>query len=105
LQLLLPLCLGNVLDGGNGEDTADYTDRFRFNAANEGVDTITDFTAAQGDIIQILATGFGGGLVAGTLASNMFVSGAGVSAPTSGSQRFIYNTTNGDIKSGCTGLV
>ena len=81
----------DILTGGTGADS------FRFNAPNEGVDTIKDFTVAQSDIIQILATGFGGGLVAGTLSASMFVSGAGVSAPTNSSQRFIYNTTNGNL--------
>ena len=81
----------DILTGGTGADS------FRFNAPNEGVDTIKDFTVAQSDIIQILATGFGGGLVAGTLSASMFISGAGVSAPTNSSQRFIYNTTNGNL--------
>ncbi|HEY9690604.1 MAG TPA: Calx-beta domain-containing protein [Oculatellaceae cyanobacterium] len=100
IDTLTGMAGNDILVGGFGNDLltgGTGTDSFRFNAANEGVDTIKDFTVAQGDIIQILGTGFGGGLVAGTLSANMFGSGAGVSAPTNGDQRFIYNTTNRNL--------
>ncbi|BAY26846.1 hypothetical protein NIES2100_66620 [Calothrix sp. NIES-2100] len=79
----------DILTGGTGAD------RFHFDARTEGIDTIKDFSSGSGDIIQISAAGFGGGLAVGTLSSALFISGAGISAPTNGSQRFIYNSTNG----------
>lgn len=46
--------LGNdTLTGGLGADA------FVFDTPHEGVDTITDFSAAEGDKIQVSATGFG----------------------------------------------
>ncbi|PSF35404.1 hypothetical protein C7H19_16625 [Aphanothece hegewaldii CCALA 016] len=90
----------DILTGGTGNDTltgGDGADRFRFNAKDEGVDTITDFTSSLGDRIQISATGFAGGLVAGTLSSTRFISGVGVSAATNANQRFIYDTSNGAL--------
>ncbi|HEY9692138.1 MAG TPA: calcium-binding protein [Oculatellaceae cyanobacterium] len=85
--------LGNdSLTGGTGAD------KFRFNASNEGIDKIVDFKASESDIIEILATGFGGGLVAGTtLSANQFLSGAGVTTAGTADQRFIYNTSNGAL--------
>jgi Ca2+-binding RTX toxin-like protein len=84
--------LGNdLLTGGIGADI------FRFNAPNEGLDNIQDFKVAELDIIQVSAAGFAGGLVVGTLAATQFISGAGITAPNSSSQRFIYNTTNGAL--------
>jgi Ca2+-binding RTX toxin-like protein len=51
----------DLLVGGQGNDqlTGGYgADIFRFNNPNEGLDKITDFSAAQGDIIQVSASGF-----------------------------------------------
>jgi Ca2+-binding RTX toxin-like protein len=46
--------LGNdTLTGGFGADS------FAFDTPNEGVDTITDFSAAEGDKLQVSAIGFG----------------------------------------------
>lgn len=46
--------LGNdSVTGGAGADT------FAFNSLAEGIDTITDFSIAQGDRIQVSAAGFG----------------------------------------------
>jgi Ca2+-binding RTX toxin-like protein len=50
------------LTGGSGADA------FIFDFSNEGLDTITDFTS-KSDYLQISASGFGGGLVAGTAAT------------------------------------
>jgi hypothetical protein len=59
--------LGNdVLYGNTGAD------HFRYNAPNEGLDHILDFNMAEGDVIDILASAFGGGLTAGTDATGMF---------------------------------
>jgi Ca2+-binding RTX toxin-like protein len=100
IDTLTGMAGNDILIGGGSNDLltgGTEADSFRFNAYSEGVDTIKDFTTTQSDIIQILATGFGGGLVAGTLSSERFVSGAGISAPTSANQRFIYNNTNGNL--------
>lgn len=71
------------LTGGDGEDT------FRIDSPTSGVDTITDFVAAD-DTIQILASGFGFGedLRRGTLAADRFVLG---SAAQDSNDRFIYD--------------
>ncbi len=46
--------LGNdTVTGGAGADT------FAFGSPSEGRDTITDFSVAQGDKIQVVASGFG----------------------------------------------
>jgi hypothetical protein len=82
--------LGNdSLTGGNG------TDRFTFNAANEGIDIISDFSLSQGDSITVSASGFGGGLIAGTsITANQFVLG---STAADSFDRFIYNNTTGAL--------
>ncbi|AFY62725.1 calcium-binding protein [Synechococcus sp. PCC 6312] len=78
------------LTGGNGNDF------FRFTARTEGIDTITDFSKVSGnaDRIQVLASGFGGGLVVGTLAASQFILGT---AATSSTHRFIYNQSTGGL--------
>ncbi|MEH2114685.1 calcium-binding protein [Nostoc sp.] len=84
--------VGNdVLTGGDGADT------YRFTAASDRLDTINGFSGSSGDKIQISAVGFGGGLVAGTLSTNRFRSGAGITTANTTTQRFIYNTTNGAL--------
>ncbi|VEP16822.1 hypothetical protein H1P_50027 [Hyella patelloides LEGE 07179] len=53
----------NLLTGGGGNDTltgGNGADRFVFNSAAEGINTITDFSTAQGDKIEISQSGFGG---------------------------------------------
>ncbi|WP_310427157.1 reprolysin-like metallopeptidase [Chamaesiphon sp. VAR_48_metabat_135_sub] len=82
--------MGNdILTGGVGAD------RFHFNSKNEGIDRVTDF--ATDDKIGILASGFGGGLVAGAISANRFLTVNSDFAATSSSQRFIYNSTNGGL--------
>uniref|UniRef100_UPI003899CE0E hypothetical protein n=1 Tax=Pseudocalidococcus azoricus TaxID=3110322 RepID=UPI003899CE0E len=78
------------LTGGNGNDF------FRFTARTEGIDTITDFTKVSGnsDRIEVLGSGFGGGLVVGTLAVSQFILGT---AATSSTHRFIYNQSTGGL--------
>ncbi|QLE44154.1 hypothetical protein FD723_29420 [Nostoc sp. C052] len=81
----------DVLTGGDGADT------YRFTAASDRLDTINGFSGSSGDKIQISAAGFGGGLVAGTLSTDRFRSGAGITTANTTTQRFIYNTTNGAL--------
>jgi Ca2+-binding RTX toxin-like protein len=87
------------LTGGAGADSLTGgagADKFVFNNPNEGIDTITDFTLAD-DVINVSATGFGGGLTAGTLTGAEFLSGAGANTATGSLQRFIYDTTSGAL--------
>ena len=81
--------LGNdILTGSSGGDS------FSFNALNEGVDTITDFSVGNDDLF-VKGSGFGGGLVSGDIiTATQFVIGT---AATNTSQRFIYNATNGAL--------
>lgn len=87
----------DVLVGGLGNDTltgGSGRDRFTFNALNEGIDKITDFSVAD-DTIFISAAGFGGGLVAGSvIKATEFVVGP---RATSASHRFTYNPANGNL--------
>lgn len=81
----------NRLDGGAGADTlagGAGKDVFRFTAANQGGDTITDFAA--GDRLAFTARGFGG-LRRGALSATAFESLASSSAATTAQTRFIYN--------------
>ena len=85
----------DILTGGAGAD------HFAYDNTNQGVDTITDFSTAQVDLIQVSAsgTGFAGsGLVAGLLPGTAFFSSA-TAGPGSGdaNTRFIYNTTSGNL--------
>lgn len=93
--------LGNdTLIGGDGTDTligaggtdsltgGAGADRFAYTANNQGVDTITDFTIADGDLLAFTSAQFGG-LPLGTLASNQL-------APFENNiARFIYNPGTG----------
>jgi Ca2+-binding RTX toxin-like protein len=97
----------DTLVGGSGNDILtgrDGTDTFRYDSPSEGVDRIADFSS---DIIAVSAAGFGGGLIAGvTLTTDdgssggQFFPAPGVNSPNivaPGSNRFIYNTTTGDL--------
>ena len=94
----------DTLTGGGGNDSltgGTGADRFAYTASNQGIDTITDFTTADSDAIQISAsgTGFSGsGLNVGTLNATEFLSGAGATSATTAAQRFIYNTTDGGLR-------
>jgi Ca2+-binding RTX toxin-like protein len=94
----------DTLIGGNGNDTltggAD-ADHFAYTASNQGIDTITDFTTADFDVIQISASGpgfSGSGLTTGALLGTQFLGGPGVVAATDTDQRFLYNTTDGALR-------
>ena len=90
----------DVLVGGAGNDTlvgGNSADKFVFNSPNEGIDTIENFSIAQGDKIVIDANNFGGGLTAtiysgSPLLENQFHVG---SSATQSSHRFIYNDVTG----------
>ena len=93
--------LNNRIEGGLGSDNltgGDGQDRFVYNSAAEGLDTITDFSA--NDVLEINADGFGGGLEAGVLLNanpvdtGVFVSGNNPIALGS-SANFLYNTSSG----------
>jgi len=79
------------LIGGVGTDTLTGgagADRFAYTANNQGVDTITDFTIADGDLLAFTSAQFGG-LPLGTLASNQ------LAAVENNIARFIYNSGTG----------
>ncbi|MEG4108107.1 calcium-binding protein [Microcoleus sp. S13_C5] len=88
---------GDTLTGGAGNDQLTGgagADNFRFNSPNEGVDQIADFLVVD-DTIQVSATGFGGGLTAGSaIAASQFAIGASAQNT---SDRFIYNSQTGAL--------
>ncbi len=85
------------LTGGTGIDTLfgnAGADTFVLQNLAAHRDTIRDFAA--GDRIEVSASLFGGGLVAGSLAANQFVSnGTGVADDTD--NRFVYNISTGAL--------
>lgn len=93
------------IDGGEGNDLiiAGYgndtvtggtgRDAFRFNAPDEGVDTITDFNPLE-DVIQVLGSSFQVGWQEGTISADQFHVGLGAA---DASDRFIYNDKTGDL--------
>lgn len=86
----------DTLIGGGGNDSligGTGADVFVFNSSNQGIDTITDFVSAS-DRIRIGASGFGAGLVAGTISASQFVLG---SSALDASDRFIYNQETGAL--------
>lgn len=81
----------DTLNGGAGTDSLTGgagADRFAYTANNQGVDTITDFTIADGDLLAFTSAQFGG-LSLGTLASNQ------LAAVENNIARFIYNSGTG----------
>ncbi|HAN45710.1 MAG TPA: hypothetical protein DCQ32_04065 [Cyanobacteria bacterium UBA8156] len=80
----------DVLVGGPGNDVLVLANVLH------GTDEICDLEA--GDTIRVGALGFGGGLTAGTLPLAQFLAGAGATAATTASQRFIYDTTAGALR-------
>ena len=79
----------DTLTGGTGNDS------FRFQTLAEVGDIITDFSNAGGndDKFQLVASAFGGGLVAGALAATQFQSRADNVAQDA-NDRFIFRTTD-----------
>jgi Tol biopolymer transport system component len=87
----------DILVGGFGIDTlmgGSGSDKFTFNSPTDGIDTISDFNAGEGDQILVSASGFGGGLAVGNLPSSQFIIGS--SAANAG-DRFIYNSSTGAL--------
>ncbi len=84
----------NTLAGGRRADRLTGglgADRFRYGSRADGGDTITDFSARQGDRMEFGRSAFGG-LPTGGLASSRFESVASGGATKSGT-RFVYNST------------
>jgi Ca2+-binding RTX toxin-like protein len=80
----------DVLVGGSGNDVLRGDagkDKFTFFKRQDGVDQIKDFSRAQGDRIEVVAAGFGGGLAKGMLSSDQFVLG---SSARDVNDRFLY---------------
>jgi Ca2+-binding RTX toxin-like protein len=76
------------LFGGAGNDT--------FILSKTSADNIGDF--GSGDKLQISASAFGGGLKANVaLLSTQLQIGANTTTANTAAQRFIFNTTNGDL--------
>jgi Ca2+-binding RTX toxin-like protein len=87
----------NVLVGEAGNDTlagGKGADKFRLSGLGGGIDTIADFSIAEGDKIQIFASGFGGGLLQGALSADKFVLGVAAQDVT---DRLIYNQQTGAL--------
>jgi Ca2+-binding RTX toxin-like protein len=83
--------LGNdTLTGSGGADTFVLFNTFADR------DFITDFASGT-DKLEISAALFGGGLSAGVLSGAQFFSGAGAVSATTAAQRFIYNSSTGNL--------
>ena len=88
----------DVLIGGTGNDTLTGgagNDQFVFNATNEGLNQITDFSL--GDLLDFSRAGFGNGLAVGgantgILDPSHFVANA--TGPTNALQELWFNTSN-----------
>ncbi len=86
----------DTLAGGAGNDTLTGgagNDFFRFNSSSERIDRITDFNVTN-DTILVSRSGFGSGLLAGTLPTSKFKLG---SSATTSDHRFFYNSSNGGL--------
>ena len=95
----------DIIAGGDGQDVIvgnlgnDITtgqagrDRFRFLTSADGVDEIVDFSIAE-DTIELVASGFGGGLSLGRLPNSSFVTGT--TAQDSG-DRILYDRNTGNL--------
>ncbi|MCC5654139.1 calcium-binding protein [Nostoc sp. XA013] len=77
----------DIIKGGKGNDT------FAFSDYNEGIDRIDDFNTTN-ELIQVSASGFGGGLSSGSLKANQFTIGT---SATTNQERFIYSSTTGGL--------
>ncbi|NER32642.1 MAG: hypothetical protein F6J93_00935 [Oscillatoria sp. SIO1A7] len=100
---------GATLIGGLGNDTLTGgagNDQFRFNATNEGQDTINNFNAAGTDTIQVASGSFGGlAPTSNPAPTTQFISGAGtVAANGAGAPQFIYDTTSGQLRYDADGV-
>jgi VCBS repeat-containing protein len=86
--------VGNdTINGGTGNDTifgGGGADTFVFNSASEGMDRIGDFVSGL-DKIEISATGFGGGLIAGGAAILIHAAGAASAFHAGANGYFIFD--------------
>jgi Cadherin-like domain/RTX calcium-binding nonapeptide repeat (4 copies) len=80
----------DTLTGGLGQDYFYFT-----TAIGADVDQITDFTSV--DDILMLDDGIFAGVATGFLSASAFLSGAGATSATNATQRFIHNSTTGDV--------
>lgn len=106
-NLLLGVDGADTLNGGAGNDTLSggtgrdrltggaNADTFVLVRGSEHADTITDFTHSV-DLLQLRATTFGAGLVAGVLDPSRFIANASGLAETA-SHRLIYETDTGKL--------
>jgi uncharacterized protein len=86
--------------GGRGNDTLTGnagSDTFVLRNTFADRDFITDFVSGT-DIIEVNSGLFDGGLTGGVLAADQFLSGAGITAATTAEQRFIYDSTTGNLR-------
>jgi Ca2+-binding RTX toxin-like protein len=79
----------DALTGGTGKDT------FIFDTAPTSRDSVTDFSAAEGDKIQLSKAVFKGFAYTGTLHAEDFYAAAGATKAQDATDRVIYNTTTG----------
>jgi Ca2+-binding RTX toxin-like protein len=96
-DILIGFTSAETFIGGAGADritTGIGYDTVSYSLASEGADIITDFNVLD-DIIQVSASGFGGGLTAGeVIDSSQFLLGT---AATTSSHRFIFTQPTGQL--------
>ena len=113
----------DTLDGGDGNDSLEGgdgddlifaglgrdqltggagADRFRFDTApsEDNQDQLNDFSREQGDVLifSVAAYVVFTGANSGPLGDDQFLAGAGVTAATTASQRFIYDSSSGLLR-------
>ncbi|MGB3495598.1 MAG: calcium-binding protein, partial [Elainellaceae cyanobacterium] len=87
----------DTLIGGLGNDTlvgGAGADSFQFTEFEAGVDTLRDFSGAEGDRLLIPQSGFGGDLSLGLLTEEQFTLGSAASRE---SDRLIYDSSTGGL--------
>jgi len=94
----------DTLIGGLGKDTlvgGSGADAFAFRTAprvSDGFDTILDFSAAEGDMIQLAKSAFKGlGAALGPITADQFWTAAGADTVHDNTDRIIYNTSTGNL--------
>jgi Ca2+-binding RTX toxin-like protein len=87
----------NVISGLAGNDTltgGGGADAFCFAQLDSGADTITDFSASDGDAIGIVKAGFG---IDALDFSDFVLSGVGISANSYGHGQFLFDTSTSQL--------
>ncbi|MEI6643365.1 MAG: DUF4347 domain-containing protein [Novosphingobium sp.] len=83
------------LEGGTGADAFVFDARPK---AGDAFDTIVDFSSAEGDTIELVASAFRGlGKVLGPISADQFWSGAGVTQVHDATDRVLYDTSTGNL--------